>query len=81
MQTFDTFLILAFLALALIAAFGIYWDHRPKQLPVKQRRELHDLRQLVSDIDQIAWENRDLDPYTAPVIIQEIRKHKLKELR
>lgn len=44
------------------------------------RREITDLRALVARIKDTAWDERELDPALATVIIDEIRAYEKKEL-
>ena len=44
------------------------------------RREITELRALVARIKDTAWDERELDPALATVIIDEIRAYEKKEL-
>lgn len=44
------------------------------------RREITALRALVGRLKDTAWDQRELDPALATIIIDEIREHEKKEL-
>lgn len=44
------------------------------------RREITELRALVSRVKDIAWDQRDVDPALSTIIIEEIREHERREL-
>lgn len=44
------------------------------------RREITALRALVGRLKDTAWDERELDPALATIIIDEIREHEKKEL-
>lgn len=46
----------------------------------KVRHEIIGLRSLVARIKDLAWDNRELDPPLATIIIDEIRTYEKKEL-
>lgn len=46
-----------------------------------QKIELRNCLILINEIDKICYENREIDPITAPAVLMAIRAHKQKELR
>jgi hypothetical protein len=44
------------------------------------RREITGLRSLVGRLKDLAWDQRELDPALATIVIDEIRTHEKKEL-
>lgn len=72
-------IVLAFFALLALLVWGGYaLLTRPRQKRVNsaERNELIALRELVIDLDDLAYAHRELDSILAPQIIDEIRKHR-----
>ena len=74
-------LVIAFLAVLALLVWGGYalltrYVTRPSQKKVNsaERQELFELRQLVIELDDLAYSHRELDSLLAPQIIDEIRK-------
>ena len=44
-------------------------------LSVRERAELEDLRELVDDLKETAWDHRELDSPLSVIVIDKIRAH------
>lgn len=77
---FMLILIFGFLGFLGVFMAASYLAQRGRGLSRAEKRELENLRRLVETIDNIAYENRDIDPMTSPMILDEIKKAR-KELR
>lgn len=52
-----------------------------QRLSITERSELRSARKTIDSIDSLAFEHRELDSMLAPMVIDEIRKHKRRELQ
>lgn len=63
-----------------IGSLGSYYARRTSVMSKMDRRELIRLRKLVEDLDRLAYENREIDPITAPAVLDLIKQNKWREL-
>jgi hypothetical protein len=73
-------LLLTVLVLALTGVVAVVWVAGRQGLSHQERRELVRLKELVTNLREIAHEHRELDSNLAVIILDEIKNSERKDL-